>query len=251
MCRGALESTESSSIYGIWDYGDDDDDSEYLGSFERTAVPQLDNPHLDGVASWTRVELLEQTVEPGTWTTADGQTLRVITDNSPVWGTVADTDTDQSDPQPDPGSAIAGDTVHAGWFFDLPNAGEMAVSDVIIRDGKVLVISFTPGKDPCGHGGTSIFHALDSCSGARPGSGFFVNIDEVVHDAGAGETTIGRTSSDWKEPTGVEFSGRLQPPVILRKGNLEYHYLSSSTGDVHKQEAAGTRLGIYYWLQVE
>jgi len=242
-----LVSSESSSIYGIWDYGDDDDDSEYLGSFERTAVPQLDNPHLATVDTWKRVELLAQAVEPGTWTTAGGQTLRVITANSPVWGTVADTDTDQSDPQPDPGSETAGDTVHAGWFFDLPNAGEMAVSDVIIRDGKVLVISFTPGQDPCGYGGTSIFQALDACSGARASSSFFVNIDSVKLDG----TEIGRGSNDWKEPSGIEFAGRLQPPVILRKGNLEYHYLSSSTGDVHKQEAAGTRLGIYYWLQVE
>ena len=87
-----LESSESYSIYGIWDYGDDDDNSEYLGSFERSATPQLLNSHLDGVASRTRVELLEQTVEPGTWTTADGQNLRVITDNSPTWGTVADGD---------------------------------------------------------------------------------------------------------------------------------------------------------------
>ncbi len=149
-----LESTESASIYGIWDYGDDDDNSEYLGSFERTATPQLDNPHLNGVATRTRVKLLEQTVEPGTWTTADGQTLRVITDNSPVWGTVPDGDVDQSDPQPDPGSVTPGDTVHAGWYFDLPNAGEMAVNDVIIRDGKVLVISFTPGQESCGYGGT-------------------------------------------------------------------------------------------------
>jgi type IV pilus assembly protein PilY1 len=246
-----LESSETSSIYGIWDYGDDDDDSEYLGSFERTASPQLDNPHLDTVARWTRVKLLEQTVETGTWTTTDGQTLRVITDNSPVWGTVADGDVDQTDPQPDPGSPTPGDTVHAGWYFDLPNPGEMAVSDVIIRDGKLLVISFTPGQDPCGYGGTSIFHAMDSCTGARPTNSFFVNIDEMVHDAGSGETTITKISSDWKEPTGVEFSGRLQPPVILRKGNLEYHYLSSSTGEVHKQEAAGLRLGVYYWLQIE
>ena len=84
--------------------------------------------------------------------------------------------------------------------------------DIGVADGKVLVISFTPGDDPCGSGGTSIFHAMDSCTGARPGNSFFVNIDEVVHDAGAGETTIAKTSGDWKEPTGLEFSGRLQPP---------------------------------------
>jgi type IV pilus assembly protein PilY1 len=242
-----LESSETSSIYGIWDYGDDDDNREYLGSFERTDTPQLLNPHLDGEETRSRVKLLEQTVESGTWTTADGQNLRVITDYSPTWGTVADGDSDQTDPQPDPGSLTDGDTVHAGWYFDFPNAGEKAVSDVIIRDGKVLVLSFTPSPDPCGSGGTSFFHAMNACSGARPDDSVFVGINEVVHDG----TTISKNSDDWKEPTGIEFSGRLQPPVILRKGDLEYHYLSSSTGEIHKQDAAATTLGIFYWLQVE
>ena len=55
----------------------------------------------------------------------------------------------------------------------------------------------------------------------------------------------------WVLPTGIEYAGRLQPPVSLLKGDLEYHYLSSSTGEVHKQAAAGAQLGIFYWLQVE
>jgi Tfp pilus tip-associated adhesin PilY1 len=241
-----LESSETYSVYGIWDYGDDADDSEYLGSFERDAVPpnpQLLNPHLSGVASWARVKLLEQTVETGTWTTVDGQNLRVITDYPPNWGTVTDNDAGQN---PNPGS-VTSDTVHAGWYFDLPNAGEMAVSDVTIRDGNLLVISFTPGRDPCGSGGTSIFHAMNACSGGRPNNSVFVGINSVVSNG----TTITKNSIDWKEITGVEFSGRLQPPVILRKGDLEFHYLSSSSGKVYKQETAATKLGIFYWIQVE
>ena len=242
-----LESSESNTIYGIWDYGDDDD--EYLGSFERAATPQLVNHHLDDVESRMRVELLQQTVEAGTWTTTDGQNLRVITDYSPLWGTVDDTDPDQ---QPDPGSTIAGDTVHAGWYFDLPNTGEMVASDVMIRDGKLLVISFTPGQNPCGSGGTSIFNSLNACTGGRPNKNVFVNINAVDHKPDSGtETTITINSDDWKEISGVEFTGRLQPPVILRHGDSEFNYLSSSTGDVFKQEAAGPRLGIFYWLQVE
>ena len=80
----------------------------------------------------------------------------------------------------------------------------------------------------------------------------FVNINAIVHKPVSGaETTITITSDDWKEISGVEFTGRLQPPVILRHGDSEFNYLSSSTGDVFKQEAAGPRLGIFYWLQVE
>jgi hypothetical protein len=128
----------------------------------------------------------------------------------------------------------------------------MMVSDVIIRDGKVLVISFTPGRNPCGSGGTSIFHALSACSGARSNSEVFVDINAVVHTpVSGGETTITKSSADWKEPTGIEFTGRLQPPVILRSGGVEYNYLSSSTGEVFKQEAAAAQMGLFYWLQVE
>jgi hypothetical protein len=36
------------TLYGIWDYGDDDDDSEYLGVFDRGATPELSN-QLDSV----------------------------------------------------------------------------------------------------------------------------------------------------------------------------------------------------------
>jgi type IV pilus assembly protein PilY1 len=45
---------QTQTIYGVWDYGDDDDDSEYLGSFERTAESQLSNQP-------STVTLLEQT----------------------------------------------------------------------------------------------------------------------------------------------------------------------------------------------
>ena len=239
-----LKSSETNSIYGIWDYGDDDDNSEYLGSFDRTHTPQLVNPHLHDVKTYERVELLEQTLEAGTWTTADGQPLRIITDHAPNWGTVADDDAGQN---PDPGSETDGETVHAGWYFDLPNAGEMAVSDVIARDGKVLVISFTPGEDPCGSGGTSIFHAMNACTGGRPNNNVFVGINSVLHDG----TEIARGSSDWKEVTGVQFNGRLQPPVILRKGDSEFHYLPSSNSKVNRQEVAAPKLGLFYWIQVE
>ena len=35
--------TQTQTIYGLWDYGDDADDTEYLGSFNRGSTPQLSN----------------------------------------------------------------------------------------------------------------------------------------------------------------------------------------------------------------
>lgn len=247
-----MESSESASIYGIWDYGDDDDHREYLGSFERTATPQLSNPHWVDVESWTRVKLLEQTVEPGTWKTTDGQNLRVITDHTPNWGTVDDGDTDQTDPQPDPGSVTDGETAHAGWYFDLPNVGERVVRDVIIREGKVLVVSFTPGQDPCGSGGNSILHAINACVGARPDQDVFVDIDTVVHESPSGdETTISQDSDDAKEITGIEMAGNVNVSFFLRSGDTDSIYINKNNAEIDKVNAAAAKLGIFYWLQVE
>ena len=38
-----LDDTSTQAIYGIWDYADDEDDYEYLGSFASGATPQLTN----------------------------------------------------------------------------------------------------------------------------------------------------------------------------------------------------------------
>ena len=38
-----LANTQTQTIYGLWDYGDDADDSEYLGAFNRGSTPQLSN----------------------------------------------------------------------------------------------------------------------------------------------------------------------------------------------------------------
>ena len=88
---------------------------------------------------------------------------------------------------------------------------------------------------------------MNACTGGRPNSSVFVGINSVLYNG----TEIGKDSEDWKEITGVQLTGRLQPPVILRKGDLEFHYLSSSNGQVYKQETVATKLGIFYWLQAE
>ena len=38
-----LADTQTQTIYGLWDYGDDADDNEYLGAFNRGSTPQLSN----------------------------------------------------------------------------------------------------------------------------------------------------------------------------------------------------------------
>jgi Tfp pilus tip-associated adhesin PilY1 len=114
------------TISGIWDYGDDADDGEYLGFFDPNVTPELSN-------QTSGVTLMEQTVVNLTY--LGGQDYRTFSDNSASWYTVTDTDAGQ---HPNPLS-------HTGWYVDFPNAspyeGERVFKGVQIRDGKAIVIS--------------------------------------------------------------------------------------------------------------
>jgi len=222
--------TSTQTIYGIWDYGDDDDDTEYLGSFERGSTPELSNQP-------DTVTMLQQTqVAYGEYS---GQTLRVLSDNEASWGTEEDGDADQSG---NPSSTV-------GWYFDLPVSGERVVVDVMIRDEKAVVVSFYPETAPCGSGGYSIVHEIDACSGARlTDPQFDINNDSVIDEAdliniGTDDVPI------MVAPSGTERQGRLQPPAILRMGTREMKYFSSSSGNIATVLEQAVRLGITSWRE--
>jgi type IV pilus assembly protein PilY1 len=237
--------TTTQTIYGIWDYGDSfydrtqggwttDDDSEYLGTFNRGSTPQLSNQP-------DTVTLLQQTEEA--WIQVGGNYLRVITDNEPVWATIDD---DQNQ-LPDPSDTAAN---HAGWYFDLPISGERVVSDLLIRESKAVVVSFYPETAPCGSGGYSIVHEMDACSGARLfAPQFDINEDGVINEED--RINIGTVEIPiWVSPSGVQKKGRLQPPAILRTGNTEVKYFSSSSGSIETVREQAVKLGIASWTEL-
>jgi len=168
-----FNNTNTQTIYGIWDYGDDEDDSEYLGEFDRGSTPQLSNQP-------NTVTLLQQTEiffgqDPGGSTTYD---LRVLSDNDPDWVTVADINSTGSNL--DPSNTQAN---HAGWYFDLPITKERVIRNVIIRDGRLIVISSIPKSSRCAAGGDSILHEMDACSGGRLSEAQFdINDDGYIDD---------------------------------------------------------------------
>ena len=197
------------TIYGIWDYGDDTDDSEYLGSFERNQASQLSN-------QTEEVTLLEQTeiyydLDPG----GSGSYVRVLTENYAQWNMIDDIDVGESD---DIGDTL-NQTTHAGWFFDLPLDKERIIRDVIIRDGKAIVISSIPKSSPCAAGGDSIVHEMDACNGGRLDSPQFdLNGDGIIDENDLitipdpdhpGETIT-------VAPTGIKYNAMIYSPMILR-----------------------------------
>jgi len=188
-----VSDTSLEAIYAIWDYGDDADDSEFLGRFETDNSQNLSNQASD-------VTLLEQTAIFDGLVDVDGDGdmddyFRVLSNNQiKLW--TEDDVTDGQDPNPDVGGRGSdgidndGDgeideadeqVAHAGWFFDLPISKERVVTNLLIRDNRVIVISFTPTDGSCsGRGGTSVVNELDACNGGRVGT--WVTAADLVYD---------------------------------------------------------------------
>jgi Tfp pilus tip-associated adhesin PilY1 len=245
------------SIYGIWDYGDrvytlkgkkwsDDDNKEYIGGFNRGSFPQLANQP-------AKVKLLQQ--QQKVYPVRSGgidYRFRLLGSSKPAWETTPDSD-DANRQKPDPSAATDNDV---GYYFDL-NTGERVISDVIIRGGNLLAIGFTPSIDPCGPGGNSIFMELNAFTGGTAGSTLFdITGDRQVNEKDLLKIDVdGDGTNEELAPSGIEFMGNIQPPVILRIGNnennpLEKKYMSSSTGRIEQLTEKGAKLGVTYWMEI-
>ena len=241
------------SIFGIWDYGDDADDSEYLGTFDSSVTPSLSNQA-------DNVTLLEQTEID--WQTVNDHNLRTLSNTAPNWQTVNDADA-ASGQKPNPGSADAGETVHAGWYFKLihssqaspTNEGERVVKDVQIRDGKAIIISIIPNTDACSGGGNSIVHEIDAATGGRLDTAQFdINDDGVIDENDLVDAPPGLTDENGDPilkiaPTGHQFTGILYPPVYLTMPDKEREMklFSTSAGTTTTMFETAERKQMVYW----
>jgi type IV pilus assembly protein PilY1 len=232
--------TQIQTIYGIWDYGDTvfqapdlwspDDDREYLGVFvsrDRT-VRQLSNSYLS-----EKVKLLKQTaadfeVDSG----GDKIFVRILTEDEPIWETRSVND--------------------AGWYLDLAvYPGERVISDVIIRDGILIVIGFIPEQSRCSSGGDSVFMELNAFTGGSIGAiQFDLHDDGVVDEGDLVEVEI-----DGKivkvPPSGKKLAGLVQPPAIIKlKDKTEKKYLSSSGGGIVEIKEKAAKTGVAYWMEI-
>ncbi|MBU1419949.1 MAG: hypothetical protein KKI15_15810 [Proteobacteria bacterium] len=167
------------------------------------------------------------------------------------------------------------DIGHAGWYFNLPFglhrgsdgvdndkdgtideadeaalAGERVIKNVIIRDGKAIIISFIPDDSPCSGGGNSILHEIDAVDGSRLSSpSFDINGDGIIDDNdmldldgdGVGDVA----------PSGRMFSGMLHTPVIVGDPDnpRELKIFSSSAGTTEIVWETKEKDGVYYWRE--
>jgi type IV pilus assembly protein PilY1 len=232
-------SADEHYVFGIWDYGHDDDDSAYPGQFNEGSSPQLSNMH-------PNIQLKEQTVVFSDYWS--GKYMRVLSDNSPNW-IISCTGPSNSYPKPD-----SSESANAGWYFKLPRAGERIISDLMIRDGKLLFTSFIPNASPCSGGGNSIIHIIDACTGGRLKASFWdlnndrkIDINDLIDfgftDKNGNPLLLG--------PSGMEMSGLLYKPVLapMADAPLEIEIFSSSAGNIETVFKTEEAAGMIYWRQ--
>jgi hypothetical protein len=225
--------TSIQSLYGIWDYGDDVDDSEYLGHI--TSRPTGGDATLS-----SGLKLLRQTIIDER--SLDGSQYRTFSNNFPessgsLWPLIAD---DTSGQKPNP-------AFHAGWFVDFDDTyseGERFIKDIIINDGRAFVLSFIPNSSPCSGGGDSLLYIFNACTGGRLDRPQF-----TLASIPSGKFDVG---GELVAPTGKRFSGMLHVPTFISKpGGKDRVYISSSTGVIEEEDITGERLGMIYWQQLE
>jgi type IV pilus assembly protein PilY1 len=238
------------SIYGIWDYGDDCSDTEYLGSIPPTSDPAA---RLSGALDYPSGTFLLRQFEEAFFPAGSqgfANDLRVLSNLTAVWDTVPDTacsdpDTPTAEGWEDPASGS-----NVGWFFDFPNTvggdyeGERVVVDPLIRDGRAIVISFTPNESRCAGGGVSMVHLMDACTGAR--------MDEVTLDTNKDSLLTNADLVNDLPPTGIGYPGMLQPPTIIRlDGQRERLIFSTSEKGMETLVIPAERRGFFYWQEKE
>ena len=151
-----------------------------------------------------RSSLQVQTIET---VTVDGRRLRKVSNN-----TVA--------------------TSKRGWYVDLPENGERSVSNPILRSGRIIFTTLIPDPDPCTFGGRSWLMEMDAVTGARLSYPVFdLNGDGVINDEDLLE--------DGTAVSGQEYDGVILTPQIVGAGEVEYKYMSSSSGTVEVMTERG------------
>jgi type IV pilus assembly protein PilY1 len=223
-----LADFSTQAVYGIWDYGDDGDDTEYVGAFNGSTLTDTYLP--------ATVSLLQQIVVDEQ--TAFGDVWRTLSAGQPNWETVDDPNGIPSiEPNPDP-------IGHAGWYFNLPESGERVVSDVRIRAGRLYVISYVATASTCGLSGHSWVMVMDPCTGGRLSIEYFdLNNDGVVDSQDL--IDIGEPYN--AAPTSFKIDGKVEMPTYLIDGDIEIMYLPKIDTTMNEKRGAAPFEDTTHW----
>ncbi len=240
------------TIYGIWDYGEDSDDLEYVGTLQDHTTGQLS---VGGLSLIKHTIIDQRLIDGVVYRTLSTMTEEEYNDYWTLENDTSDADGHSSNTGIEPPLAEQkkNPKKYAGWFFDMPVApdtnafdGERVVKDTKALAGKALIISTIPNYSPCSGGGNSFFYIMDAFSGGRLKTAQFFNTGvpgdmiTVVEDGKTIEVPM----------TGRMFEGQLHEGVFVAMDDQHMRgYFSDSTGEVEDPLLKGFVLGMYYWRE--
>lgn len=131
------------SIYGVWD--------------REGSHATFDRDHL------LKQEILAEVTKygPDDTATTDDTEYRIVSANHINWHSTSSVPSDS--------------TTHLGWYMDLYNTensntnnyGERAITNMVLRDQRLILSTMVPTEDPCSAGGTGWNMDLDITNGGR------------------------------------------------------------------------------------
>ena len=244
-----FSNTQVQTVYGIWDYGDDDDPTEYLGAAVRTSDAEGNvTVTLSHLSSYSSLQRQAKEAEAN----FAGQPLRVLTDNPVNYLWENDTGGEGN-----PSITAAN---HVGWYFDLPDTKERVVRDVLIRSGRAIVISTIPNTNPCAAGGASWLYELNANSGGRlDDPQFDINNDNVIDENDLIKVEIENWTGDpdspdrflYYAPTAIWYPTMVFTPTIIGMGEEEIKLMSTAAGSIIDLMEVSEERGMVYWRQID
>ena len=102
-------------------------------------------------------------------------------------------------------------SIDHGWYLDLPETGERAVTSPIARGDAVFFNSFVPVDDPCSVGGFGFKFAVDMATGGSPLDPVFDSNNDGVID----EYDTVSNGNDTSTMVAVRQEGFLPEPVFI------------------------------------
>lgn len=180
-----------------------------------------------GLTNPTRSNLLEQTVT--NTVTSGGAQYRATSNNNMIWRS--------GPPYPSPS--------YIGWYMDLPDTGERAVTQPLLLDSRILFTTVIPSDDPCNNGGDGWLMELNAYNGGRlatspfdvNGDGSFTSADFIAGGSGTNVAAGGKKFSGIPSAPSVLLGGSpAATPACTGPKCKEQKLISTTDGAIQGQE---------------
>lgn len=163
----------------------------FYAIYDRGATGRRTEPSRTEATPIVRADLLQQTIDTTIGTVGTFST-RNISDNPINWRL-----------------DLVSTNTHLGWYLNLPENGEKQVTDSLLREGRIIFTTLSPGTDACDPGGTGWLMELNTKNGGR--------LDETLDLNGDGLFDGGDNSGNAYGAAGAQASGggSLSGPIVL------------------------------------